>query len=93
MTENYFVFIEQPCIMQLKKLPYILYMGQHFSKVFKVLPKERSRFHIVDKRTGETTKAKYFGDFLFCFHQINAYEKDGHIVLDIVAATNGNDVS
>ena len=93
VTENYFVFIEQPCVFDLKKLPYIIYMRKPISTVFNICPNDKTRFHIIEKSSGKLLGTKYVGDFLFTFHQINAYEEDGQIVLDFVASTNGCNVS
>lgn len=46
----------------------------------------QNRFYVIDKRTGEVHKTKYYADKpFFFFHYANAYEDDDHIVMDIDA--------
>jgi len=46
----------------------------------------QNRFHIVDKRTGEVLKTKYYSETpFFFFHLVNSYEESEHIVIDVDA--------
>ena len=88
MTENFFIFIEQPVVADLSRMLPILFKRRPIREIMKVLPAtEQTRFYIVKKSTGEVHETKYFGDFIFFLHQINSYEDDGNIVVDIIATT------
>lgn len=47
-------------------------------------------FHVVDKKTGKAVSTRFHGDPLVVFHHINAYEADGHVVLDLIAYRDSN---
>lgn len=85
LTENYVVLVEFPFVvnpidLMLKKKPFILN--------YKWKPEKGTTFIIADRSSGQVTKIK--GDPFFAFHHINAYDKDGKIVLDIVTYPNAD---
>uniref|UniRef100_H3C2K9 Beta-carotene oxygenase 2b n=1 Tax=Tetraodon nigroviridis TaxID=99883 RepID=H3C2K9_TETNG len=89
MTENYVVFVEQPIRMDLFKIVTGKLRGRSISDGFLWNPKRNTVFHLVDKRTGEVSSVKYLAKALSTFHQINAYEDDGFLVLDMCASDDG----
>ncbi|XP_060600972.1 carotenoid-cleaving dioxygenase, mitochondrial-like [Ruditapes philippinarum] len=83
MSENYYVFIEQPLHMSMKKIASTKI--QEASLEWK--PQSKPRFRIVDKKTGAEVNANIrFETGLFMFmHHINTFEDNGHLVVDIIA--------
>jgi beta,beta-carotene 9',10'-dioxygenase len=45
---------------------------------------ESTRFQVIDRETGEL-RGTYESDAFFCFHHVNAFERGGELVLDLVA--------
>ncbi|XP_005808562.2 beta,beta-carotene 9',10'-oxygenase-like isoform X2 [Xiphophorus maculatus] len=89
MSENYIVFVEQP--IKLNVLKFMLYkiMGQSFQKILSWEPQYGTIFHLVDRRTGKESKVKYRTAPMFTLHQINAYEDDGFLVMDMCCGDDG----
>jgi len=80
LTDKYIVFVEFPFVvspldLKLKRGGFITH--------FKWEPERGTRFDIVDKETGSTVKS-LTGDPIFSFHHVNAFEKDGAIVVDLI---------
>ncbi|XP_053379605.1 carotenoid-cleaving dioxygenase, mitochondrial-like isoform X2 [Mercenaria mercenaria] len=90
MTENYYVFVQQPLLSNVPKILLGRKMGYAFDSSLTSYPEIKNRFRIVDRKTGEEVNADHVieaDSFLF-FHQINAYEEQGHIILDIACHTD-----
>lgn len=47
-------------------------------------------FNVIDKSTGKVLPTRFYGDALVVFHHINAYEEEGHLVLDLIAYDNSH---
>ncbi len=78
-TKNYIILIESPFRVN----PYdLLGANGSFIECFKWRPKDKTNFIIVDRNTHKVTtlNTKPF----FFFHQVNAFEQNGAIVLDLV---------
>ncbi len=45
---------------------------------------------MISKKTGEHHKIKYTAQAMFHFHQVNAYEKDDQIIMDMSAYENAD---
>uniref|UniRef100_A0A6Q2XES2 Carotenoid-cleaving dioxygenase, mitochondrial n=1 Tax=Esox lucius TaxID=8010 RepID=A0A6Q2XES2_ESOLU len=90
MTENYVVFIEQPIKMDLLKIITSKLRGKAISQGVYWDPKLDTVFHLVDKHTGKTSSTKFHTKPLSVFHQINAFEEDGFVMLDMCCADNGD---
>ncbi len=45
---------------------------------------DSTRFQVIDRDTGEL-RGTYETDAFFCFHHVNAFERDGELVIDLVA--------
>ncbi|ERE76161.1 beta,beta-carotene 9',10'-oxygenase [Cricetulus griseus] len=58
MTENYIIFIEQPLKMKLWKMATSKLRGKAFADAISWEPQYNTRFHVVDKHTGQ---AEYLG--------------------------------
>ncbi|TNN34157.1 Beta,beta-carotene 9',10'-oxygenase [Liparis tanakae] len=89
MSKNYVVFIEQPIKMDLLKIVTGKLRGKSISDGLLWDPKLSTIFHLVHKQTGAVSSLKYFAKALSTFHQINAYEEDGFLILDLCAADDG----
>uniref|UniRef100_A0A8C4D6Z8 Carotenoid-cleaving dioxygenase, mitochondrial n=1 Tax=Dicentrarchus labrax TaxID=13489 RepID=A0A8C4D6Z8_DICLA len=93
MSENYVVFIEQPIKMDLLKIVTCKLRGKALSEGIYWDPKQETVFHLVDKRTGEVSSVKYHTKAISTFHQINAFEEDGLLMLDICCADDGQAIN
>ncbi|XP_017287496.1 beta,beta-carotene 9',10'-oxygenase [Kryptolebias marmoratus] len=93
MSENYVVFIEQPIKMDLLKIVTCKLRGQALSNGIYWDPKQETVFHLVNKHTGEVIPVKYHAKALSTFHQINAFEEDGFLVVDMCCSDSGQAIS
>ncbi|GAA6232967.1 beta,beta-carotene 9',10'-oxygenase-like isoform X2 [Lates japonicus] len=89
MSENYVVFIEQPIKMDLLKIVTCKLRGKALNEGIYWDPKQETVFHLVDKRTGEVSSVKYHTKAISTFHQINAFEEDGFLMLDMCCSDDG----
>lgn len=90
MTENYIVFLEQPLTMNMFKIMFAKLLGTDFVNCIDYTPSVPVKFHIVSLEDGTTLTRKYTADAFFCFHHINAYEDDSHLVVDICCYDNSD---
>ena len=84
MTENYLIFTEQPWItgdLSTLLIDHII-KGKGIGDTMYWDENMPLYFHIVEKSTGKLHPLKYEADPFGFFHAINAYEEDGHVILD-----------
>lgn len=93
ITENYYIFVEQPFVLNLKKFLLNAYLGKSFLAAMEWHSKEKTKFHVVRRDTGEILSTKYASDAFLTFHHTNAYEEDGHLVVDLCAIKSGDVIS
>ncbi|XP_056298745.1 carotenoid-cleaving dioxygenase, mitochondrial [Pseudoliparis swirei] len=93
MTENYVVFIEQPIKMDLLKIVTCKLRGKALSDGIYWDPKQDTVFHLVDKQSGEVSSVKYHTKAISTFHQINAFEEDGLLILDMCCSEDGGAIN
>ncbi|XP_014051170.1 beta-carotene oxygenase 2b isoform X5 [Salmo salar] len=93
MSENYVVFIEQPIKMDLLKIVTAKLRGKGISEGVYWDPKQDTVFHLVDKHKGQTSSVKFHTKALSVFHQINAFEEDGFLMLDMCCSDNGEAIN
>ncbi|XP_029956272.1 beta,beta-carotene 9',10'-oxygenase-like [Salarias fasciatus] len=93
MSENYVVFIEQPIKMDLLKIVTCKLRGKALSEGIYWDPKQDTVFHLVDKHTGKVSSVKYHTKAISTFHQINAFEEDGFLMLDMCCADDGQAIN
>ncbi|XP_029302502.1 beta-carotene oxygenase 2b [Cottoperca gobio] len=93
MSENYVVFIEQPIKMDLLKIVTGKLRNKSISDGFLWDPKINTIFHLVHKQTGKLSSIKYIAKPLSTFHQINAYEEDGFLIIDMCASDDGEAIT
>ncbi|XP_061608841.1 carotenoid-cleaving dioxygenase, mitochondrial-like [Phyllopteryx taeniolatus] len=83
MSENYVVFIEQPIKIDLMKLLTCVMRGKALCEAIYWDPKMKTVLHLIHKRTGQVSHVKYYTKAFANFHQINAFEEDGFLMLDL----------
>ncbi|XP_058866075.1 carotenoid-cleaving dioxygenase, mitochondrial-like isoform X1 [Acipenser ruthenus] len=89
MTENYVVFIEQPIKLNLLEIIAAKMRGKCLSDGIKWEPDHETVIHVASKQTGQLIPVKYYAKPLAMFHQINAFEDQGCIVLDLCFSDDG----
>ncbi|XP_044312329.1 beta,beta-carotene 9',10'-oxygenase isoform X1 [Varanus komodoensis] len=92
MSENYVILIEQPLKMNLWKLMVARSLGKSFSDVLSWEPQQNTRFHVINKLTGQVLPGQYYSKPFLFFHQINAFDDQGCIVLDLCCQDDGGSV-
>ena len=85
LTENFIVFIEQSMTMNMKKLLAMNLLNIPIVECFDWWPQQKTFIHLIDLKTGRKRSMSYMTRPLACFHHINAYEEDEHVIVDIVA--------
>uniref|UniRef100_A0A452QFA9 Carotenoid-cleaving dioxygenase, mitochondrial n=3 Tax=Ursus americanus TaxID=9643 RepID=A0A452QFA9_URSAM len=92
MTRNYIIFIEQPLKMNLWKIVTSRIRGKAFSDGISWEPQYNTRFHVVDKHTGQLLPGMYYSKPFVTFHQINAFEDQGCVVIDMCCQDDGRNL-
>ncbi|KAM9299371.1 carotenoid-cleaving dioxygenase, mitochondrial-like [Gastrophryne carolinensis] len=90
MSENYVVFVEQPLRLNIMKILISQLRGKPFSGIISWEPKLNTVFHVIDKHTGKKHPVTFHTKAFSTFHQINAFEDQGCIVLDLCCQDDGN---
>ncbi|CAL1573631.1 unnamed protein product [Knipowitschia caucasica] len=93
MSENHVVFIEQPIKMDLLKIITCKLRGRPLGEGIYWDPKLDTVFHVVNKKTGEVNPVKYHTKAMSTFHQINAFEEDGFLMVDLCCADDGDAIN
>uniref|UniRef100_A0A672LPR2 Carotenoid-cleaving dioxygenase, mitochondrial n=1 Tax=Sinocyclocheilus grahami TaxID=75366 RepID=A0A672LPR2_SINGR len=93
MSENYVVFIEQPIKMDLFKIVTGRLRGKSLNEGVYWDPNQETTFHLIDKQTGKEMPVKYHAKALSTFHQINAFEQDGFLMLDMCCSDDGQAIN
>ncbi|GFY40021.1 beta,beta-carotene 9',10'-oxygenase [Trichonephila inaurata madagascariensis] len=89
LTEHYVVFLEQPLLVNTVKMATSGIKGYCVRDSLEWTPSLKTKFHVIDRNTGEELKIKYQAKKpFFFFHHVNAYEEDGHIIVDVHAFPN-----
>jgi beta,beta-carotene 9',10'-dioxygenase len=86
VTENYAVLVEFPFVAVPVAIPL---SGRPFIENYHWKPHRGTRFSVIDLATGKL-HATCQGEPFFAFHHVNAYERDGDIVLDLCAYDNAD---
>ncbi|KAJ8276086.1 hypothetical protein COCON_G00078380 [Conger conger] len=87
MTEHYLVLLEQPMRLDVKKISEM--PGKPIYPGLKWDPSLDTVFHVINKHTGKPFSVKYHAKPLFSFHQINAFEQDGFLLVDLCCSDDG----
>ncbi|XP_038548670.1 beta,beta-carotene 9',10'-oxygenase-like [Micropterus salmoides] len=89
MSENYVVFIEQPIKLDLLNIVMGIVSGKSISDNVLWDPELNTIFHLIHKHTGKVSTIKYLAKPMLTLHQINAYEEDGFLIIDMCASDDG----
>ena len=89
LTPRYAVLCEFPLVVNPLRLAT---RAKPFIANYRWEPDRPARFLVVDRATGEQQGA-YEVDPFFCFHHINAFERDGSLVLDLAAYDDAEIIS
>ncbi len=81
LTENYFVLVEFPYVVNPLKL---LFSGKPFIENFEWKPGRPARF-LIFRRSDGGLETEATADCFFAFHHVNAYEEGGQVHVDIAA--------
>ncbi|XP_072302420.1 carotenoid-cleaving dioxygenase, mitochondrial-like isoform X2 [Eucyclogobius newberryi] len=93
MSENYVAFIEQPIKMDLLKIITCKLRGRALGEGIYWDSKLDTVLHVVNKKTGEVSPVKYHTKAMSTFHQINAFEEDGFLMVDLCCADDGDAIN
>uniref|UniRef100_A0A3P8YFU0 Beta-carotene oxygenase 1 n=1 Tax=Esox lucius TaxID=8010 RepID=A0A3P8YFU0_ESOLU len=85
MTDNYFIFIEQPFKLDILKMATAYMRRVNWASCLKFFPKENTLIHVIDKKTGKEVDIKYYTNAMVVYHHVNAFEEDGHVIFDVIA--------
>jgi beta,beta-carotene 9',10'-dioxygenase len=86
MSENYFIIAEYPLLVQSLKL---LFRQRPFIENFNWKPNKGTRFLVIDRATGKL-KTTIKTEALFSFHHVNAFEKEGKLMVDLVSYSDAS---
>ncbi|XP_018427126.1 PREDICTED: beta,beta-carotene 9',10'-oxygenase-like [Nanorana parkeri] len=92
MSENYVVFVEQPLRLNIIKLLINQLRGKSFAGIMSWEPELNTIFHVVNKHTGKKHPVSFQTKAFLNFHQINAFEDQDCIVLDLCCQDDGGAV-
>lgn len=81
LTENFIVVTEVPLMLNIWRFLGHRFFGTSLEDWLYWDPKQRTRFHVVDRKKGDR-HGVFTADPFFVFHHINAFEKDGKIHVD-----------
>ncbi|XP_036442999.1 beta,beta-carotene 15,15'-dioxygenase [Colossoma macropomum] len=85
MTENYFIFIEQPLKLDILKMATAYLRGVNWASCLKFHPEDETLIHLIDRKTKKEVGMKYYTGSMVVYHHVNAFEEDGHVIFDVIA--------
>ncbi|XP_023991599.2 beta,beta-carotene 15,15'-dioxygenase-like [Salvelinus sp. IW2-2015] len=85
MTDNYFIFIEQPFKLDILKMATAYMRGVNWASCLMFCPEENTLIHLIDRKTGKEVGIKYYTEAMIVYHHVNAFEEDGHVIFDVIA--------
>uniref|UniRef100_A0A3Q3NIU8 Beta-carotene oxygenase 1 n=1 Tax=Mastacembelus armatus TaxID=205130 RepID=A0A3Q3NIU8_9TELE len=88
ITDNYFIFIEQPYKLDILKMTTAYMRGVSWASCLKFCPEENTLIHLIDRKTGKELETKYYTGAMVVYHHVNAFEDDGHVIFDVIAYDN-----
>jgi beta,beta-carotene 9',10'-dioxygenase len=81
MSERYLILAEYP--LRVNPLRLAL-SGKPFIENYRWEPEKGTTFLVVDRETG-SVRGRYETDAFFCFHHVNAFERDSELVVDLIS--------
>ncbi|XP_065565665.1 carotenoid isomerooxygenase-like [Artemia franciscana] len=88
VTDNYFILVEQPLAAPLAQVFRNVMKGRPLVDALVFNEDESTIFRVISRATGQEIPVRYSTETFFFLHTINAYEEDGHIVIDICCYKN-----
>ncbi|XP_056220621.1 beta,beta-carotene 15,15'-dioxygenase-like [Seriola aureovittata] len=85
MTDNYFIFIEQPFKLDIVKMATAYMRGVNWASCLKFCPEENTLIHLIDRKTGKEVETKFYTGAMVVYHHVNAFEDNGHVIFDVIA--------
>ncbi|XP_061777994.1 beta,beta-carotene 15,15'-dioxygenase [Nerophis ophidion] len=85
MTDNYFIFIEQPFKLDIVRMATAYMRGVNWASCLKFCPEENTLIHLIDRKTGKAVETKYYTGAMVVYHHVNAFEMEGHVIVDVIA--------
>jgi carotenoid cleavage dioxygenase-like enzyme len=79
MSERYVVLAENPLLVNPMSMPL---SKKAFIDNYHWQPERGTRFIVIDRHTGEL-QGIHEAEAFFCFHHVNAFERDGELVVDL----------
>lgn len=79
LTERWIVLVEFPWVVNPLRLALF---GRPFVENFRWEPGRGTRFHLIDRATGEA-RVPLVADPCFAFHHVNAYESGDDVIVDV----------
>lgn len=89
MTENYWVFVEQPLVLKLGKIIEGSIINRCPAESIKWMSDEDTFFRIVERSSGRIVPVCYKSRGFSTFHHVNAWEQEGQIFLDLCGSLEG----
>ena len=81
MSERYVILAENPLLVNPMSMPL---SKKAFIDNYEWQPERGTRFIVIDRHTGEL-QGIHQAEAFFCFHHVNAFERDGELVVDLIA--------
>jgi beta,beta-carotene 9',10'-dioxygenase len=81
MSERYLILAEYPLRVNPLKLAF---SGKAYIKNYRWQPELGTSFRVIDRETG-ALRGTYETEAFFCFHHVNAFERSGELVVDLIA--------
>jgi len=81
MSERYVVLAENPLLVNPMSMPLT---KKAFIDNYEWQPERGTRFIVMDRHTGEL-QGIHEAEPFFCFHHVNSFERDGELVVDLLA--------
>lgn len=86
ITSNYIIHVDYPLVV----FPLRLRFGNKpYIKCYKWKPELGTVFTVVDRKSGTVVAKKKYRPF-FSFHHVNAFESEGHVIVDIAARSDAS---
>src|SRR3954451_14663123 len=84
MSERYVVLAENPLVVNPMSMPLT---KKAFIDNYEWEPDRGTRFIVMDRHNGEL-QGIHEAEAFFCFHHVNSLERDGELVVDLIAHTD-----
>lgn len=81
MTQNYFILVEFPLVVN--PLSLLLWLNPYIEN-YRWKPGRGARFWVIHRGDGHVV-GKYEGEAFFAFHHVNAFERGDEIIIDLAA--------